>query len=100
MPVATQIGGMLGNDHQVADARLDPRFAARAQVPLAGGIGLNDGDDLYPERAAHATSPTTTSTVITTIKMSAVLRSCSRNGLKPMSGDGRWALGLPDVRHQ
>lgn len=76
MPVAAQIGGKLGDHDQVADAGLDGELAAGAQVALAGGVRLDDGDVVYPERTAHNTNPTTASRVIAMMAMSVALRSC------------------------
>jgi hypothetical protein len=83
VPVAAEIGGILRHDHEVALADLDVARTAGAFVALPGGVGLNEGDDLYPEKAAHATNARAMRIVAATRTMSNVLRSCCRNGLKP-----------------
>ena len=85
--MAPQLGLELGHHHEMANTGLDRCLTARAQIALAGGVRLDDGDVVYPERAAHATNPTAANRVITTIAMSATRRSCWRNGLKPIR---RW----------
>jgi hypothetical protein len=81
--VAAEIGGVLGHDDEVALTDIDRTGTPRALVALAGGVGLHEGDDLYPEMAAHATNARAMRIVVATRTMSNVLRSCCRNGLKP-----------------
>ncbi len=83
--MAPQVGRILGNDHEMSHSCDDGARAPRAQVGLAGGIRLDDRDDLYPQRA-HARTPTVTTSAITTTTMSVMSRSCDRNGLKPTAG--------------
>jgi hypothetical protein len=87
VPVAPQIGGVLGYDDVVAGPRFDEALAAGADVALPGGVGLNETDDVYPERAAHATKPAITIRVPTTRMMSTAVLRCSRKGFKPTT---RW----------
>lgn len=84
MPVPTKIGFEFGSDHQVSLAGFDGAITSWADVALTGGVRLHRSDDLYPERAAHATRATAMRSVpITKAKSSAVFR-CERKGLKPM----------------
>lgn len=50
MPVAPQVGSVVGHHDDVEGPRRDDRFASWAHVRLAGRIGL-DGDDRYFEVA-------------------------------------------------
>jgi hypothetical protein len=84
MPVATKIGFEFGSDHEVSFSGFDGAVTSWTDVALAGGVRLHRSDDLYPERAAHATRATAMRSVpITKAKSSAVFR-CERKGLKPM----------------
>lgn len=87
MPVTAEVGRVLRHDDEVALTRLDHAFAPGAQVLLARRVGLNRGDDLYPERTAHSTRARVMRTVPITKAMSTAVFRCVRNGLKPMS---RW----------
>ena len=84
VPVATQVRGEFGYDHEVAFAHVDPAVAARAEVPLAGGIGLDRRDDLYPV-SAHNTRAAVTRIVPITMATSTAVFRCWRKGLKPMA---------------
>jgi 2-(1,2-epoxy-1,2-dihydrophenyl)acetyl-CoA isomerase len=84
--VATQVGLEFRDDDEVALTGLNVPVTSGADVALAGGVRLYGGDDLYPERVAHARSTTTTSRVPTTMTMSAADFCWERKGLKPMSG--------------
>jgi hypothetical protein len=84
MPVPPEVRGELGDDHEVPLADLDPAIAARAEIPLAGGIGLDRRDDLYPVSAHNTRAAVTRSVPITMATSTAVLR-CWRKGLKPMA---------------
>ena len=84
--MAAQIGFEFWDDDKVPHTRLDVPVTSGADVALAGGIRLYWGDDLYPERVAHARSTTTTSKVPTTMTMSTADFCWERKGLKPMSG--------------
>lgn len=80
---------MVGDDHQVIGAGGDRSIAARAQVGLAGGVGLNRGDDGVVEHLHHpvraqirpAIAAATASTTIATSKRE---RVTGRNGLNPI----------------
>lgn len=84
VPVASEIGRQFRDHHQMAHASLDPAVTARAEVPLAGGIRLHGGGDLYAERAAHSTNPTVTRMVPATMATSTKVVRCVRNGLNPI----------------
>jgi len=86
VPVATQIGLEFWNDDKVTLTGLDVSITSGADVALAGGVRLDRGDDLYPERVAHARSTTTTSKVPTIMTMSIADFCWERKGFKPMSG--------------
>lgn len=90
MPVAPQIGMVLGHHHDMAVAHLDESVASGAEVTLAGGVRLHREDDFVvegaqPAKAAHTTRAAATVKVTTTSTMSAVERRRTRNGLKPMT---------------
>ena len=85
MPVASQLGLQLGDHDQVAFADFDEAVTSGAQVLLAGSVGLDRGDDLYPERTAHSTSASATRIVPATMAMSTLVLRCWRKGLKPMA---------------
>lgn len=90
MPMAAQIGMVLGHHHDMTVAYLHESVAAGAEVPLAGCVGLHGDDDFVveraqPEKAAHTTRAAATVKVTTTSTMSAVERRRTRNGLKPMT---------------
>ncbi len=85
MPMAAKIGLLFRDHHQVSFAGFDGAITSWADVALTGGVRLHRSDDLYPERAAHATRATAMRSVpITKAKSSAVFR-CERKGLKPMA---------------
>ena len=83
MPMTSQIRFMIRDDDEVKCASGDGEVAPRAQVLLAGGIGL-DRADRYPEKIAHNTNAIAPPIASTTMKMSNGVVFCSRNGLKPM----------------
>jgi len=83
--MAAQVGGQVGDDHQMPLADRDPAIAAGAQIPLASSVGLDGGGDLYAERAAHSTRPTVTRTVPATMDTSTKVVRLRRNGLNPIS---------------
>jgi len=85
MPVSTQVGCEFRDHDEMAFADGDPAIAARAEIPLASGIGLHGGGDLYAERAAHNTNTTATRRVPVTMATSRSVVRCLRNGLKPMA---------------
>lgn len=84
MPVATHVGRLVRNDHQMERARRDRQLAPRAEVLLLGLVGL-DRIDGYVEKMAHAMTAKVESTAITTMTMSRADFSCSRKGLNPTS---------------
>ena len=57
MPVPAQVGGVVGDDDEVADAGLDDLVAAGTQVALGGLVRLDppDVDLVYLGNAAHNT---------------------------------------------
>lgn len=84
MPMASEIRGELGDDHEVALAHLDPAIAARTEIPLPRGVGLDRRDDLYPV-SAHNTRAAVTRIVPITMATSTAVFRCWRKGLKPMA---------------
>jgi hypothetical protein len=63
VPVAAEVGGVEGHHHHVADAHADLLVAARAEIGLAGLVGLDRPDlDLVVQRGidAHSNSTATT----------------------------------------
>ena len=84
VPVTSQIGLVVGHDDEVEGARTDDRLTTGAQVLLACRIGLHRGDG-HPEKIAHASTAKMATSATTMATSSAVLFSCSRNGLKPMT---------------
>ena len=83
VPVAAQIGGQFGDDHQMTLADPYPPVTAGADVALAGRIRLDGGDDLYAEEFAHGTRATATGTVPVVMETSTIVVRCLRKGLKP-----------------
>jgi hypothetical protein len=81
--MAAEIGGELRNDHEVPLAGLDPAVAARAEIPLASGVGLDRRDDLYAV-SAHNTRAAARRMVPITMAMSTAVLRCGRKGLKPI----------------
>ena len=86
VPVAAKIRLLLGDHDQMSLAGLDGAITSWADVALAGGVRLYRSDDLYPERAAHATRATAMRSVPITKAKSSVVFRCERKGLKPMAG--------------
>jgi hypothetical protein len=86
VPVAAKIRLLLGDHDQMSLAGLDGAITSWADVALAGGVRLYRSDDLYPERAAHATRATAMRSVPITKAKSSVVFRCERKGLKPMVG--------------
>jgi hypothetical protein len=68
MPVAAEIGSVIGDDHEMERSGRNHGVATGAGVVLAGGVGLNRRD-CYP-RIAHASKTTTITTVPMTRAMS------------------------------
>ena len=85
MPVSAEVGCELGDHDEMTFADGDPAIAARAEIPLAGGIGLHGGGDFYAERAAHSTNATVTRTVPVTMATSTKVVRRWRNGLNPIA---------------
>jgi hypothetical protein len=85
MPVSAEVGCEFGNHHEMTFANGDPAIAARAEIPLAGGIGLHGGGDLYAERAAHSTNTTAARMVPATMVTSRNVVRRLRKGLKPIA---------------
>lgn len=82
MPVAAQVGLVVGHNDDMKGPWWNGVLTARTEVVLAGGVGLNRGDR-HPEKIAHATTETIAISAITMAAMSAALLFCSRNGLNP-----------------
>ena len=89
MPVAAEIGGLLGDDDEVTGARFDLLFTTGAQVGLTRLVRLHRFNELGTERHPKKAHPTTTAVMMTnstTTTTSNVVRSWSRNGLSPIRG--------------
>ena len=82
MPMAAEIGSIVGHHHQVERSWRNHGVAAGAGVALAGGVGLNRRDR-YP-RIAHASKTTTITTVPMTRAMSSGDLRAGRKGLNPI----------------
>jgi hypothetical protein len=74
MPVPSQVGLVVGHDNEMKCAGRDDGLAARADVLLAGRVGLHRGDG-HPEKIAHARTAKIATNATTTATMSAVLFS-------------------------
>ena len=77
VPVAPQVGGQPRNNHDMTDARLDPRVATWADVGLSGLVGLDGADGGVVEhqpKNPHATNASVSTTNTTTSTMSAADR--------------------------
>lgn len=85
MPVATEIRLEFGDDHNVVRPGLDGRRAPRADVSLAGGMGLNGKHAFVHPKNPHARASATRTSAPTTMAMSALDACVFRNGLKPMT---------------
>ena len=85
MPVSAEVGCEFGDHDEMTFTDGDPAIAARTEIPLAGGIRLHGGGDLYAERDTHSTNTTATRMVPATMATSKNVVRCLRNGLKPMS---------------
>lgn len=74
MPVPSQIGLVVGHDHQMESAGGDNGLTAGADVLLARRVGLHRGDG-HPEKIAHARTAKIAANATITATMSAVLFS-------------------------
>ena len=88
MPVAAQIGMVLGDDDEVTVSGFDETVAPRTQVALASRVWLDGDRNLVVERVqlvmAHTTSAAATMSVTTTSTTSLVEGwRRLRNGLNP-----------------
>lgn len=83
MPVASQIGLLVGHHHEVKRPRRDTQVTSGTQVLLGGRIRLDRGDR-HTEKIAHASKPIATIKPTTIRTISRTSWSESRNGLKPM----------------
>lgn len=83
MPMASQVWRVVGNHNHVESTFGYRLVAARADVRLEGGVWLNRADR-HPEKIAHSTRAIAEPIAATTMMMSTTVRSCSRNGLKPI----------------
>ena len=83
VPVAPQVGGLVGYHHHVKDPCRDGQPAAGAEVFLDGRVGLYRADG-YPEKIAHTSSATIARKPMLIITMSPGFLSLSLKGLKPM----------------
>ena len=82
MPVTSQIGCIVGHNHQMELARRYLTLTSGAQITLCCLIRLNRGDG-HVEKIAHAIRAIITAIATTTMMMSKAVFLCSRNGLKP-----------------
>jgi len=82
VPMAAQVGGQFGHDHQVTLADCDPPVTAGADVALAGCVRLDGGSDLYAEEFAHSTSATVAGMGPATVETSTSVVRCLRTGLE------------------
>lgn len=98
VPVTSQIRGEFGNHDQVICAWWDRQFTSRAEVGLAGGVGLDGDNHLVVHRQPPATAQATAAIVRisapTTSATSRLVFCCSRNGLKPTTQRYRGHAGL------
>lgn len=113
MPVATQVGFVLGHHHDVKQAWRDRLLTTRTGVCLLGVIGLDGMDrDVGHPRNPQATRAAVIRTKRTTRNTSIAVFFCSRNGLNPMTksmlgltwGSGaspprRYTARTPEVCH-
>ena len=84
MPVAAEVGGVVGHHDQVESPRRNCGVAAGAYVTLAGGVRLYRRDR-YP-RIAHASKTRTITIVPTTRATSSGDLRAGRKGLNPIGG--------------
>lgn len=82
MPVTSQIGFIIRNNHEMKRSRWNREIAARAEILLDRLVRLN-GTDGYVEKSAHAMTASIAAPATTTMTMSRGLFSWSRNGLNP-----------------
>lgn len=82
MPMTSQIGFVIRNHYEMKRSRWNGEIAARAQIFLDRLVRL-DGTDGYVEKSAHAMTASIAAPATTTMTMSRVLFSWSRNGLNP-----------------
>lgn len=79
MPMAPEIGVMVGDHHEMERARGDGVVTARTDVGLPGGMRLDgsDGDGVvgpHPAKIAQATTANVSAIAPTTIAMSTAVR--------------------------
>ena len=74
VPMTSQVRFVVGDHDEMKDAGEDAQPATRADVLLAGRIGLHRGDS-HPEKIAHATTTTIATRATTIAAMSATLFS-------------------------
>ena len=82
VPVAAEVGRLVGHHDEVERPRRNGGVAAGAYVVLTGGVRLYRRDR-YP-RIAHASRITTTTIVPTTRAMSSGDLCAGRKGLNPI----------------
>ena len=82
VPMASEIGSIIGNYDQVEGALWNASVTAGTDVRLRRLIGLYRSDG-YGEKTAHAINATITASATTTKTTSSVVFLCSRKGLKP-----------------
>jgi len=84
VPVAAEVGRVVGHHGEMKRPRGNGGVAAGAYVILTGSVRLNRCDS-YP-RIAHASKTTTTTIVPTTRAMSSGDLCTGRKGLNPIGG--------------
>lgn len=82
MPMTSQVGFIIRNHHEMKRSRRNGEITARAEILLDRLVRL-DRTDGYVEKSAHAITASIAAPATTTMTMSRVLFSWSRNGLNP-----------------
>ena len=83
VPVTSQVGGLVGNDYQMKNTRLNGQLAAGAEVLLDSCVRLHRAYG-HPEKIAHASNATIATMPMASIAASPEFSSWSRKGLKPI----------------
>ena len=96
MPVTSQVGRLVRNDHEMECSRWDREVTPGAEVLLTRLVWLDWGDS-YVEKIAQEITASVASTAMTTIAMSRTDLSCSRKGLSPTAETLTLSSGCPVV---